>query len=466
MADSSTNNLNIDTQEHASTTGRPANEATMQPIPDNFQHLGEQDIPNTPPVLVDFEQNQHPLSTEADDHASSKAETFSAKRNWGQWYQALKSSFPTYLGVHLGFIVTTIYATLFVLHDFEYTSLPISRLWNSWHRWDTGDYLGIAQISYHSLKETAFFPLFPLFIRAFMLVFKDPFISGLIVSNLLGLGFIIVFYRLVIEEFDLGTAQRAILYISIFPTAFFLSASYSETTFLFFAVLTFFYLRKGNWWLAGLFGLLTSLSSAAGLLLVVPFCYEYLAQHGFSLKKFPLKNLRFNLLACVLIPLGTGLFMLYCYHKFHDPLSFLHAEAYWKRSFHAPWFGMTVTISEILQHPHLTFVTLRDLLDLIPDLFILGVIILMFVGPWRWPLKDWSYAIFAATSYVFFLLAPVYPSPYPLQSSSRYLLALFPAFIILARIGKNRGFHLHYLLISGALLFFMLTQFLTHHWIV
>jgi hypothetical protein len=46
------------------------------------------------------------------------------------------------------------------------------------------------------------------------------------------------------------------------------------------------------------------------------------------------------------------------------------------------------------------------------------------------------------------------------------MLMLFPTFIIMARLGKNRTFHLHYMLISGALLFFMLTQFLTHHWIV
>ncbi|EFH90420.1 hypothetical protein [Ktedonobacter racemifer] len=54
---------------------------------------------------------------------------------------------------------------------------------------------------------------------------------------------------------------------------------------------------------------------------------------------------------------------------------------------------------------------------------------------------------------------------FPLQSFPRYLLMDFPAFIILANIGQCRAFHLHYLLISGYLLFLLLTQFVTGHWI-
>jgi hypothetical protein len=40
------------------------------------------------------------------------------------------------------------------------------------------------------------------------------------------------------------------------------------------------------------------------------------------------------------------------------------------------------------------------------------------------------------------------------------MLAIFPAFIVLAGIGKSRMLNLNYLVISGALLFLLLTQFL------
>jgi hypothetical protein len=54
----------------------------------------------------------------------------------------------------------------------------------------------------------------------------------------------------------------------------------------------------------------------------------------------------------------------------------------------------------------------------------------------------------------------------PLAATTRYLLAIFPAFIIIAAIGKNRSFNLLYISISGALLFFFLTQFLTGYWVI
>jgi len=46
------------------------------------------------------------------------------------------------------------------------------------------------------------------------------------------------------------------------------------------------------------------------------------------------------------------------------------------------------------------------------------------------------------------------------------MLEVFPAFITLAAIGKNRQFNFYYLAIALTLLSFMLLQFLTGHWII
>ncbi|HCI82895.1 MAG TPA: hypothetical protein DHW02_24755, partial [Ktedonobacter sp.] len=55
---------------------------------------------------------------------------------------------------------------------------------------------------------------------------------------------------------------------------------------------------------------------------------------------------------------------------------------------------------------------------------------------------------------------------FPLESVGRFMLELFPAFIIMAAAGKNKNFHMSYLMVSGAILFFLLTQFLTGHWVL
>jgi hypothetical protein len=50
------------------------------------------------------------------------------------------------------------------------------------------------------------------------------------------------------------------------------------------------------------------------------------------------------------------------------------------------------------------------------------------------------------------------------MSMPRFALALFPAFIVLARLGKSESFRLHYLIISGGLLTFSVLQFLIGQW--
>jgi hypothetical protein len=49
---------------------------------------------------------------------------------------------------------------------------------------------------------------------------------------------------------------------------------------------------------------------------------------------------------------------------------------------------------------------------------------------------------------------------------ARYMLEIFPAFIVMAGFAKYRMWHFNYLMVSGALLFFLLTQFLTGHWVL
>ena len=67
-------------------------------------------------------------------------------------------------------------------------------------------------------------------------------------------------YRLVEEDFDQERAYRTVLYLSVFPTSFFLAAAYNESLFLCFSLLSFYEMRHGRWWLAGLFGFLAGLT--------------------------------------------------------------------------------------------------------------------------------------------------------------------------------------------------------------
>ena len=417
--------------------------------------MSTQPLQQTPDLVIDDDDTQPRLPIVYATTPSPK----NKKASLYAWYDALKHTFSCYLAVHLAFLATTIYSVLFILKDFSTQSLPLYTLWKMWERKDAGHFRYIALFGYTDWWRTAFFPLYPLLERAMLPFVSTPYIAGLIISNLFGLLMLVVLYRLVHEDFGHQRATRTVLYLSVFPTAFFFAAAYNESMFVCLTILSFYCMRRSRWWWAGLFGCLASLTRSAGLLLLIPFAYEYLYQHQFNIKKF-----RVNVLSGGLIAAGTCLFALYCYITFHDALAFSHAQALWLRQLHAPWEAYLLTIHYIRSAPLLSFIALRNLLDLVPDLFILAVILLGFIGPWRMPLRLLSYSLYALVGYLFFQLFPVM-NAYPLTSVPRFLLELFPAFIVLAGIGKHRGFHLNYLVISGALLFFILTQFLTGHWI-
>ena len=176
--------------------------------------------------------------------------------------------------------------------------------------------------------------------------------------------------------------------------------------------------------------------------------------------------MRFDIASGLCIIAGIGFFALYCYYLFHDPLAFSHAEARWDRKLSVPGYAVLRTVHAIIiSQGVLSFQSLRNILDLIPDLFMVALVILGFVGPWKFRRDLWVYAIFAAAFFVFPQLFP-FAGLYPLQAMARFLLPVFPVFIVLAAIGKNRKLDVGYLLISGSVLFFLLTQFLTGHWII
>jgi len=424
--------------------------------------LREQQLPTQEQSAVEGSAD---ASTADGQLSTTENEKCSIPKNfWMQWYSVLKHVFPIYLATHLAFFVITCLSVLFILKDFSWQALPISTLWKSWGHWDSGYFTAIARYGYTNYSTTAFFPLYPLLERGLMYAtHNNPFIAGLIVSNLAGLGIFVILYRLIREDFNADQAERAVLYLALFPTAFYLASGYNESLFIFFTVLNFYQLRHGNWWWAGFFGFLASLTRSVGILLVVAFYYEYLRQH-----QFQLKALHLNALAGVLIPGGMTLFALWCYIQYHDPLAFSHAQANWNRYLAFPGYGIILSIQHIQTSTGLlSFQALRNMTDLLPDLFILLFIILSFVGPWRLPRQLWVYGIYAFLLYAFLQLFPNGGTGlFPLESVGRFMLEVFPAFIVMAAAGKNKTFHLSYLLVSGAILFFLLTQFLVGHWVL
>ncbi|HEV2656095.1 MAG TPA: hypothetical protein VGT82_14110, partial [Ktedonobacteraceae bacterium] len=133
---------------------------------------------------------------------------------WQRWGSALKEVLPLYIAIHVAFFVISCLSILFVVRDFQWAAVPLRTLWQAWRRWDSGHYVGIALHGYQQPYHTAFFPLFPILERALSIILTrgDPFIAGLIISDVATLVLLVVLYQLVSEDFDAERAAHAILY--------------------------------------------------------------------------------------------------------------------------------------------------------------------------------------------------------------------------------------------------------------
>lgn len=172
---------------------------------------------------------------------------------------------------------------------------------DEWNRWDTRWYDDLARLGYNlrgpnGYKNVAFFPLYPLLIRAVHdgiavltrdvlgLSLSDPsyppyLIPGLIVSNVCSIAASIFYYGLVRLDYGRAAARRAVALLALFPLSVFQFAAYSEGTFLLCVIAFFYTLRLERWWYAGLWGLLAAATRPPGAVLLAPFLIAWAEAH-------------------------------------------------------------------------------------------------------------------------------------------------------------------------------------------
>ncbi len=287
-----------------------------------------------------------------------------------------------------------------------------------WGRWDAVHYLDIATHGYQG-TDMAFFPLYPFLIRTIGSLAGSHLIAGLLISNASFFFGLLYLYKLLEHEYDRSVARRAIFYVSIFPTAVFFSAVYTESLFFMLTVASFYYMRAHRWWLAGAIGFFAALTRVEGVLLLVPFLIEWYAQY----RSAPKRGLR-DLAAGALVPIGLSVYMAYLWVLRADPLYFSHVQIHWNRHFAPPWISV---FNAFLKIAHATNgqVVANQSLELAFTFLMIAVLIggLHMLRP--------SYIAYMALS----VLVPMCTSS--LMSMPRFALVLFPMFAILARWGDR-----------------------------
>ena len=176
-----------------------------------------------------------------------------------------------------------------------------------------------------------------------------------------------------------GRASRsgASCFVSVFPTALFFQAVYSEALFLLLTLLAFWWARDRRWALAGLAGLLAALTRSSGLLLVVPLAVLWWEQRRgapLRLPGGPARSIaddwetlpgaagpaaggaapapaRLTWLWILLVPAGLAIYMAFLWLAFREALLFSSVQAAWGRDLTLPttavWRGLVTTAGAV-----------------------------------------------------------------------------------------------------------------------
>jgi len=335
----------------------------------------------------------------------------------------------------------------------------------SWYRWDVLHYVNISFQGYKYTPDVAFFPLWPLLQHYTGLLlgghYPDSYyFAGLLLSNLCFYLALVLLYRLVADDFTSAVARRTLIYLTFTPYGLFFFAGYTESLFVLLCVATFLLWQRGkslDWWGAGLLGFLASLTRATGFILGVPFLIIYLQRFWMpsELNRHSWREKLNAFVPILLLPLGLVIYMLYLYYTKGDPFILSSQEATWQRHFSLPWDTVALIIRTLLV-PSVFWLNLLFLGFTLFPLSVLGL------GWKRIPLH---YRLFALVMAALVLSFPLnYTSP--LTSQPRYLIIIFPIFVILAIWGKAPRFHQCYITTSVVLFSINVFLFVANYWIV
>jgi Mannosyltransferase (PIG-V) len=399
-------------------------------------------------------------------------------------------------------------------------------------RWDAVWYLVIAHYGYRpelaafgTGSRAAFFPLYPLGVRALSELGAPSIAAGVAISLVALAVALYGIHRL--STLELGrlagksrrdgspgfghgahrsdVARLAVLVTALAPMAFFFSAVYSESLYLALSVGLFWCARQGRWGWAGVLGALASATRSAGLVLVVPMVVLYLygpredrrpdflsrnsrGEKGSSAAQLggsdpptrpwwqPRYRVRRDVLWVAALPVGVGAYMAYLALAGGSALLPFHAQEAWNRHFAGPyvavWDGARAAFDGLrqllsFQRTHVYFKVAGG--DPFVDAghnvmlfaFLLAAVPMVVGVLRRLPLAYGAYVLAA-------LALPLsYPvAPQPLMSLPRFEVVLFPLAMWLGVwLAERPRARLPVLVAMALLMALFVGEFATWHWV-
>jgi hypothetical protein len=315
-----------------------------------------------------------------------------------------------------------------------------------WVRWDAVQHLNLALRGYSDMGpgSTVFFPLYALLTRATAFVTGDIILAGLIVSTLAAV-FALALIGLIGEHiFGTDAGRWATVALALYPTSVFLVAPYTESLFVALTLGALFLAYRGRWLTAAALAALAGLTRAPGPALAAAFAMVAWQQWAARPSRPATFSVPAALVAILAAGAGSVIFLTYRSLAGYPPILTVLKD-YVGTSMVDPLTGLVLAFQQ--------WILVRDLpttLDIASAAIFIAVTALMLTSTrWRRP-ELIAYMLVSLG----LLLGRHTVGAASLKSLSRYVLVLFPAFLVAGDwlAHRSSGIRFAYALVSGSLL--------------
>ena len=324
--------------------------------------------------------------------------------------------------------------------------------------WDGTWYLPIAQNGYTDIQQTAFFPFYPLMVYGIHYVTSLSLLTSAFwlsnISFLLGLIFL---YKIIAGRYDNKTAMVSVCLLVTFPASLFYHMAYTESVTLLTTVLFFYFLQKDWWYSAMISGFVATGVHDLGVVLAFP-ALLYLWNNRDVHSKRILVERFFSIVIIGLSLLG---YMTFLYVRFGNPIAFVSVQGCWDRKAVVPVLNVLASLGLLLVKPYDWNYIVMSLVNGITTLVfaVLGVMLL----------RDQKNKLLALDMKLFFLitllLSIISGTGYGTQSYARFMSVIFPGFIVMAHVIKNRYVLVGILTVSLVIKLVLMGMFSNGFWV-
>ncbi|MBW3555410.1 MAG: hypothetical protein KY454_00580 [Actinobacteria bacterium] len=215
------------------------------------------------------------LDGSAGDDGGSRLRVLSGGRRGTGHRAGIAFSLTTYLAVLAGVFVVAQLSWRYLPSTVQPHRWPDHPWLGTFARWDTGWYWHIANDGYYydgpgRQSAVAFFPAYPLAMRAVGFVVRDLIVAGVLISCAAGASYVWLFYRWCRSALGERAARASVLLLVLYPFAYFLfGAVYSDALFAAAALAAFVLVEQRRLLLATVAGAVAAAARPVGVAVVI-----------------------------------------------------------------------------------------------------------------------------------------------------------------------------------------------------